>query len=156
MFTFSKSKLLSTGIVALIAGAYVAYLGYQSQMDASVIAKDGVEVPGAVSRATSHFSRKGSNKFYLDVNYTQADGAAVSRKFTVTRAYFDSHVANGSVSETNTTVTNPNVTVRYAASKPEASILVGGSPDNDPLLPFGIGIAALGIGMFITSRFLKS
>lgn len=140
------SKIKLVAIAALVAGPFVAFLGFQEKQRIGKIEKEGVEVPGVPVGGEMRKGRKGAKTYELEVVYPDTKGGTKTGDFKVTRAFFES-ISN------EDSITVDTVPVKLLADQPDQAIIVGGSSDDRAMFPVGIGaFVAGGIGTALLFR----
>ena len=137
METSTKIKIVAA--IAVIAGPILTTLGYQEKERLAALEKDGITVPGVLEGGESKRSGKRSKSYNFDATFTPQGGSQVTKTFKVTATFFSDRTDE-------TSITNPDVEVRYLAADPTGSaIIVGGSTDDAALFPAGIGAFVVGL-----------
>lgn len=137
MDTSTKIKIVAA--IAVIAGPIMTTIGYQEQQRLAILEKDGITVPGILEGGESKRSGKRSKSYNFDASFSPQGGTPMTKTFKVTATFFSERTDD-------TSITNPNVEVRYLAADPqESAIIVGGSTDNTSLFMIGIGAFVVGL-----------
>ena len=132
METSTKVKIVAA--IAVIVGPVLTTVGYQEKQRLAALEKDGITVPGVLEGGESHRSGKRSKSYNFDASFTPTGGAEVTKSFKVKADFFANRTDE-------TSITDPDVEVRYLSADPQASaIIVGGSSDDAALFLVGIGV----------------
>lgn len=143
------NQIKFVAILAILAGPFFAYNGYQEKERLAKVEAEGITVDGSIEGGGSERSGKRSRSYNLDVVFTPQGGSAITKNFQVTSNFFSSHTSEN-------TITDPAVKVRYLAADVENSaIIVGGSKDTKINLPIGIGTFALGLVTLLVMMFIR-
>lgn len=114
-----RGKTLS--IVAVVAGALFAFLGLQAKADKKTMDEQGISVPGTITSAEVQRTSKKKKRHIIRVNWGEGAMRKENDLFPVTKSFFQSRVQGES------TVTSPEVTVKYLPGQPDSAIIEGGS-----------------------------
>ncbi|WP_395749922.1 DUF3592 domain-containing protein [Prosthecobacter sp.] len=138
METPTKIKIVAA--IGILAGPFLAYNGHQEKERLARLEKDGITVEGLLGDGESRRSGKRSRSYTFDAVFTpQGASTPVKKSYKVSSSFFSSHT-------NETTVTNPQIQVRYLPDNPhDSAVIVGGSTDDAALFPVGIGAFALGL-----------
>ncbi|MES2505512.1 MAG: DUF3592 domain-containing protein [Verrucomicrobiota bacterium] len=144
-----STQIKIVAVIALLAGPFFAYNGYQEKERLAKIEKEGVTVDGTIEGGASEPSGKRSRSYNFDVSFTPQGGPAITKSFPVTSSFFSSRTHES-------TITDPAVKVRYLTADVENSaIIVGGSKDTTVNLMVGIGAFAAGLITLLVMMFMR-
>lgn len=147
METSTKLKIIA--VVAVIAAPFLTLEGQKEKQRLAALEKDGITVNGILEGGESRKSGKRSRSYSFDASFTPQGGTPITKSFKVKSTFFDSHTDD-------TSITIPEVQVRYLAASPqESAIIVGGSTDNALLFEAGIGVGAGGLILLIVMFLIK-
>lgn len=140
MQTSTKFKIVA--VIAIIAGPFLAYNGYQEKERLAKLEKEGITVDGIIESGESSKSRK-SRSYHFEVSFAPQGGSPTKKNFAVKSDFFKAHTNESSI-------VSPEVKVRYLAGDvDESAVIVGGSTDTT--INFVVGIAAFvgGLGLLL-------
>lgn len=132
-------------VVAMIAGAIFAYLGFNDGQLHSNLEKNGKVAAGEILGGEWSSRRRRGTTYKMDVLYTPEGKSPVTKSFTVTSGFFKSHATEGMI-------TNDQCQVRYLPTDPETAIIVDGSKNSSWLMwpgivAFVVGMIGTGVGI---------
>ena len=126
-------------VIMLVVGPIMLTLGYKEQREVALVQSEGVQVNGTILEGSESRGRRGRKSFELKVAYQSEDGRQRSKEFSVSESIFNQHCSASMV-------TNPQIAVRYAKSKPEVARLAGQDDNSSVMMIFGMILLGLGIG----------
>lgn len=133
-----RNKLIAIALV--IIGPVMAFFGYQEKKESDAVHADGITVAAEITGGSERSGRRGRKSFEFDVSYATQTGTVVSRTFSVPRKFYELHVQDN-------TLVNTNAEVRYLAADPQVAILIGG--EDNPMI-----VVYVGAGMFVLGAIL--
>ena len=142
-----STKLKIFSVIAVLGGPFAAFEGYKDKQLLAEMDKSGVTVPGEIVGGGSSGGRR-SRSYELIIGFSPQGATTPTKKsFKVTSSFYKAHTSDSSI-------TDPNVQVRYLPAKPDTAIVVGGSSEYTALFPLGIGAGVIGLllGGFMFTR----
>ncbi len=128
-------KFLSLG--ALVIGPFLAYGAYSEKKKYDRLVAEGTKVPGMITEGESRTGRKRRGQD-LTIAYSPGEGKApISKKFSVKRAYFDSHTEGNYI-------TDAPVTIAFDPAAPSEAVVVDGTDAGMALAYIGSVAGVLG------------
>lgn len=124
----------------LLIGPIVAIMGLMSGLEHGRIESEGKFAEGVIVSGEEWRGRKGSRSYNFEIAYVAEDNRPYVKKFSVSYAFFSSHISGDSI-------VNDAVQVKYLPSSPNSAHLVGEEPSQWTMLYFGIGGLVVGIGI---------
>ena len=143
----TSTKITIAAVIAVLAGPFLAFVGYQEKQRLALLEKEGVTVPGVIEGGESQ-KRRRSKTYKFDVIFRGPNGSPITQSFKVTSSFFKAHASDSAV-------TAPVVEVRYQPSNMSNSIIVGGSDDDTAMFPAGLAAFAVGavtLGVMLTRK----
>jgi hypothetical protein len=134
-------RLKILAVFALLAGPYFVYDSVKQQKIQERLKAEGIEVPGIITEGETSKRRKRSRKYNFTVEYQkqgEANGAKISKQFSVGSSFFNAHVSGEVISD-------PMVTVVYNPANPDENVLKGDETDHGLMKNLGIGATILGL-----------
>ncbi len=125
-------------VLAIFAGPAIAYFSYTDQQRIQRIMGNGAELTALITGGEVAEGRRGSVRYTLDLTWTDAEGATLTRSIDVSDAYAESVIAGDAL-------TIDQAQIKYLASETaDPVVLVDDAPHQLETAQFGIWLGIIG------------